>query len=282
MKSKYVMYSNKIYNDISIMYDSDIHYVPGMKLDYLNFQLECLKKDPSTYYFLLGDLVNDSNINLNDLKEIRDILFKICKTKTKVFAILGNHDQVSKINSNGWQTYYNKNFVDMLRDIDGFNLLENESFRDENIIIHGTRFDSEFYDGEVHEPVDKYVYVMNNNLNYERDTFNILLDHSPYSVFNKSKFDLVPQLSSVDVVFSGHFHNGLIPYYIGRYLPGNFGLVSYKKLFQNNARGMKNITDNTIGFISAPVTTFAEHYGFLQKFNVLYPPVQQKVLIKKI
>lgn len=170
----------------------------------------------------------------------------------------------------------------MLRDIDGFNLLENECVCDGNVVIHGTRFVSSYYNEKDYEPMDEYVNVMNKNLNYGNDdTFNILLDHSPYRSFDKKSFEFIQTLHDTDIVFSGHVHNGLIPCYVDNILPGNFGFFSYTKLFPQNVRGRKQITDNTVGFISSPITTFADHYGIFQKLNALYPPVEQKVLIKK-
>lgn len=109
MRKQDVIYSSKLSEDISITYDSDIHYVKGMKLDFLYRQLDNLVKDPTTYYFLLGerDIVNDSRISKEDLRKLRDVLASITKTKTKVYAILGNHDQVTKEENDIWVDYYN-------------------------------------------------------------------------------------------------------------------------------------------------------------------------------
>ena len=281
MKKTNIIYSSKIKENLSITYDSDLHYMPGMNLNYLKKQIDNLESDPTTYYFLLGDLLNDSKIDLKDLQELRDVLAKISKTKTKVYAILGNHDQVTRDNQHGWKAYYNQEFANMLREIDGFNLLENESIYDDNIVIHGTRFNSHYYEKDVYEPIEEYISIMSKISAYQKETFNILLEHSPYRVFDKDYISKVPALYETDLIFSGHFHNGLIPSYISKYLKGNVGLIAYSKLFPKNTRGKKQITDNTVGFISAPITTFAPHYGSLQKLNTFYPPIEQKVLIKR-
>lgn len=286
MKKIDVIYSSKIDKDISITYDSDIHYDKGMRLDYLYRQLHNLENDPTTYYFLLGDIVNDSKIDKEDLKELRDVLAKIAATGTKVYAILGNHDQVTKSETGDWIECYNCEYVDMFRNINGFNLLENECVCDNNIVICGTRFPSSYYytkGSDVHEPIDEYVNTMRKALNYgEIDTFNILLDHSPYHAFDSSTFDLIPNLSETDAIFSGHFHNGLVPCYIDKVLPGNFGIIAYRKLLPKNVRGKKQINDDTVGFVSSPITTFAGHYRGLQKLNAFYPPMEQKVLVKSL
>jgi len=282
MKNNKVIYSSKIEKNLSITYDSDLHYMPLMNLDYLKSRIENFENDPTTYYFLLGDLINDSGIDVKELKELRDILYKLTKTKTKVYAILGNHDTVTKEKNGIWEEYYNQEYIEMLRNIDGFNLLENEVKKDGDILIGGTSFGARYYDKKNLEPVNEWCNVINNKLNYEdRHTFNILLDHSPYRAFDKENYSNIPYMNNVDIIFSGHFHNGLIPSYVDKYLPFNFGLIGYGNLFPRNARGIKKITDSTIGFISAPITTFAPHYGFLQKLNLLYPPVEQKVLVKK-
>ena len=84
------------------------------------------------------------------------------------------------------------------------------------------------------------------------------------------------------MIFSGHFHNGLIPNYLDKMIHGNFGLISYGRLFPRNARGEKEIVDNIYGFISSPITTFSKLHHLFSKLNVLYTPVDQKVLAKKI
>lgn len=276
-----IIYSKKIVGDISITYDSDLHYMPGMKLDYLYRQLSSLEKNPTTYYFFLGDLINDSKIDVKDLKEIRDIFSKIAKTRTRVYIVLGNRDQTTDVEGR-WQEYYNQEYADMLRDIDEVTVLENESVQDENIVIHGTMFSPEYYYDRNHEPEQHYIEVMKNTLTYKDDTFNILLDHSPYRVFDENVFTRIPNLSSTDLVFSGHFHNGLIPSYLDKVLPGNFGITAYRKIFPENARGRKKINNGTIGLISSPITTFSGHHGVMRRLNMFYPPIEQKVLVKKI
>lgn len=273
-----VIETEKIDNSISITYDSDLHYVPEMKLDYLYRQYESLDKDPTTYYFFLGDLINDSRIDVFELRKLKDAVAKISKTKTKVYFILGNCDRTTRVN--GYcEEYYNKEYIDMIKDIDGVSVLENEMHQDGKIVIHGVSFSSDYYYEK--EPIEECCNILDGTLMYGKDTFNILLSHSPYRIFDKNICETIPNFLNTDIVFAGHFHNGLVPSYLDKFFPGNYGIVAYKKFFPDNARGKRRITSNTTGFISSPITTFSNHHGHFTKLNVLYPPTEQKVIIKK-
>lgn len=96
------------------------------------------------------------------------------------------------------------------------------------------------------------------------------------TVFNKLK-----DSQKIDLVLSGHYHNGCIPTYFDRIFPTNRGLISpYLELFPNNARGIKQINQQTTGIIYSPITTFSTHSKVLSKVNTLYVPESQRVFIK--
>ncbi len=280
MKRDYVVYSDKLNKDIRCVVLSDIHYIPGMKLDFLYNQLEKIKSDVPDYVIILGDLINDGLYDVEELKELRKWLYDLSKVGCKVISILGNHEQLTQKYSDDWEECYNPDYVNMLKNYDNFTLLENATLETGDIMFGGTRFSGDYYDKRK-EPISEYKKGMKNAV-FSPDKLNILLDHSPVRSFDSKVIGDIKSLNDVDLVLSGHIHNGCIPNYVSGWFPGNFGLIDpYMQLFPKNARGMKQITDNTVGIAFAPVTTFTGYQGLFQKLNFMYPPVTQQVLVKK-
>lgn len=274
--------NQRLKRDLNILILSDIHYVPKANLNYLYHQIELLDKQRCDYVFILGDIINDSKYGIEDLKELRDCLISltnVCKKhNTKIFAILGNHDQMTK--RDNWCEFYNQEYVAMLRNIEGFNLLENELFQDNDVAIAGTKFYASYYLNQ--EPLKQYLHQMQKFRWNDYDSYNILLDHSPRRVFNPSIFNALSTLEATDLVLSGHYHNGCVPNFLN-FIPNNRGIISpYMYMFPNNARGKKQINDRTSGYISPAVIEFSDDKPFLSKFNFLYRPTTQKILVKKI
>lgn len=281
MKTFYTTNSN-LDKDISSTILSDIHYVPGFDLSFLNYQVDLLDKNPTDYVFILGDIINDSKYGIDDLKELRDWIYrltKVCqKHNIKIFSILGNHDQTTK--EENWREFDNQEYVDMLRNIKGFNLLENEVVQDGNVAIAGIKFYGNYYTSD--EPLKQYLYKMQKFRWINSDSYNILLDHSPRRVFNPKIFNIISSLKSTDLVLSGHYHNGCIPNFLS-WLPTNYGFISpYMYMFPNNARGVKQLSQRTVGYIAPAITEFSDDKKILKNFNFLYRPSTQKILIKKI
>lgn len=281
MKTFYTTNSN-LDKDISSTILSDIHYVPGFDLSFLNYQVDLLDKNPTDYVFILGDIINDSKYNISELKELRDWIYRLTKVcqnhNTKIFSILGNHDQTTK--EEKWREFYNQEYVAMLRNIKGFNLLENEVIQDGNVAIAGIKFYGNYYTND--EPLKQYLHKMQKFRWNDYDSYNILLDHSPRRTFNPKIFNTISTLKPTDLVLSGHYHNGCIPNFLS-WLPTNYGFISpYMYMFPNNARGVKQLNQRTVGYIAPAITEFSDDKKILKNFNFLYRPSTQKILVKKI
>ena len=115
MNKTYTVYSDKIKKDKRIIMLSDIHYEPGMKLDFLYNQLEKLKTDMPDYVTILGDLINDGLFSQEELKDLREWLYELSKLDCKIINILGNHEQLTQKNNKNWEECYNPNYVNMLK-----------------------------------------------------------------------------------------------------------------------------------------------------------------------
>lgn len=275
---KIILDSNKVTKDIYTKIYSDIQYIPGDDLSYLKRNLEELKTNHTDYIFFLGDLLDDSIYDLNQTRDLLNIISEMTKY-TKVILILGNHDQFTKNFTGKWQEYYNVEFVHKLRNL-GVNVLTNQYYEDKDLSIYGLRFPGMYYERK--EPKEEFINRTKNIDFTKSDKFNILLEHSPYHTFNERFMNELGILNNVDLVLAGHYHNGCLPWYIGKFIPGNRGIIDpYMNKFPKNARGKKYITDDCLGIISTPVTTFSSNSKVLKKVNKIYIPRNQEIIIRK-
>ena len=272
---KKVIKSNKIKKDLYAKLYSDLHYIPGDNLSFLEKSVEKMQLNAPDYIFFLGDLIDDSRYTKEDLKKIYDLVYKMTKL-SKMIMVLGNHDQFTRENDK-WLDYYNNDYVNELKNR-GVILLENKHYQDDNIFVYGTKFSGDYYENR--EPIAEF----NKNIKsvkFDSDKFNILMEHSPKHTFDSTTVKSYSNLNNVDLTLAGHYHNGCIPWYISKILPGNFGLIDpYMNLLPSNARGIKKITDTNLGIVSAPLTTFNQLSG-LSVIQPLYHPTEQNILIKK-
>lgn len=273
---KRVIESKKVNKDIYAKLYSDLHYVPGDKLSFLENSIKKSEINKPDYVFFLGDLIDDSLYTKEQLKELYDLVERMAKL-SKTIMVLGNHDLFTRTEDGKWLDKYNEDYINDLKNR-GVTVLQNETYQDENIFVYGTRFSGDYY--EDREPLKEFVENIK-KAEFDVDKFNVLMEHSPKHTFNSELIQLFDNLKNVDLTLAGHYHNGCIPWYIDKFLPGNFGLMDpYMNILPKNARGVKKITDNNTGIISAPLTTFTSISG-LSKVQPLYRPCEQEILIKK-
>lgn len=267
-----IIESRKVKQDILAYLYSDLHYVPGDDLAFLAEGIEKVKLDKPDYAFFLGDLLHDSSYYLRDYGVLLEWLFQLAQ-ETKVILVLGNHDQLTKDRKGKWKTSYNWELVSAVKDM-GVTVLQNQMYEDDLICVYGMRFPGSYY--EEAEPTNTFLDAIRDVKFSGANKFNILLEHSPRNTFNSR---LMREVENIDLILAGHYHNGCVPWYLDKLLGGNKGLIDpYGKLFPFMARGEAKIVDSTKGIIVAPITTLAEH----KILNMMYPPIDQRLLIKKI
>jgi len=273
---KKVIKSEKVKKDLYAKLYSDLHYIPGSNLTFLKKSIEKMEINKPDYVFFLGDLIDDSKYTKEQLIKIYDLVYRMSKL-TKVLMVLGNHDQFTRTNDNKWLDFYNDDYINELKNM-GIILLENESYKDDNIFAYGTKFSGDYYENK--EPINEF-YENIKSVEFDKDKFNILMEHSPKHTFDKNTVKSLQNLKKLDLTLAGHYHNGCVPWYISKNLPGNVGLIDpYMNVLPVNARGIKKITDTNLGIISAPLTTFNKLSG-LSFVQPLYFPTEQNILIKK-
>lgn len=195
------------FDGLKVIHFSDLHYLRITNKDTLKNVIDEINLINPDIVFFTGDLVDkDFELSENEEVELIRLLGEI-NSKYGKYAAIGNHD------------YYKD--AEQLKNIfasSDFNLMRNDYD-----IIYGDNDDKLFIGG-----VDTYSYdaadidkVMEYFYDNEDISYKIILAHEPdYTDTIISKYD-------VDLVLSGHSHNGQIniPYIKKLFLP--FGSEKY-------------------------------------------------------
>ena len=283
----------KISKDTKISLMSDFHFSERTEHNRIIKLIDDVEKEQPDYIFLLGDIINDGK-NVNNIFRNVSFYLNLIGTLAPVYMVYGNHDVMVKNNDN-WDEFVNDDYVSMLKGIYNMRVLDDESVMlRENIGLVGIKLPFSYYQN-YSEDSSKCLEIMNDKVNNHlldnifNSSFNIFLTHTPNNFFDKEFYlklldtikNDINRNVNFDVLIAGHLHNGLIPSYVDKIIPGNRGLVGVVgknyKLLANNSRGIKNITDNTKGIILPAVTTL-ESYPSL---NGMYPAKAKTLVLKK-
>ena len=293
METFYIDTLGKINKDTTISLYSDFHINKNVDANRYTKVLNNLEKDNPNYIFILGDFIENPNISSSDIDCVYNYLCLLTSI-APIYYIYGNHELRTEINGEEI-TSINKDYFQMLKAVPKLKVLDNESvLLDENIGLTGVTLPFKYYveDNENREAYLKYIndFLINNLLgNLNNNSFNILLQHSPNNILDKETYlkilAMIKQILNKDFNFEltilGHLHNGLIPVYLEKFLPGNKGIIGIKgnkrNLFQDNCRGSKNITDDTKAIILPAVSSLP--YNPL--INCFYPPGGKTLILKK-
>lgn len=276
-------FTDNIKKDIRIALLSDIHYSKKFNVDNLyniNKNLEEIKPD---YICMPGDII-DGNYLLKDnpnndsfLKWIES-LGKI----TKVIISVGNHDiNIDK----DFNRYWNDEFFNKMRNIDNVYFLDNLSYEDDIVKFIG--YTSIYDHNDILEDNNTYINHFNEIFNdLDNSKYNILMCHSPRVVLRDEIFTKLNVYKNINMVLSGHMHNGMYLPIMEKIDKSNRGIISpYKRLFPKIARGhvRKNYDNHSVDYIiSGGVTKLSQSSSkFLMPFNILYPPHVEIIDIKR-
>lgn len=207
-----VLTDKKIPRSIKIVLISDIHAgdspIFSGKFN-MNSTLRGLKKIRKIDGFALcGDFVNNAKSWLNPyvMKNFINFVEKAA-TIAPVFLVRGNHDiyMASKRTEEKYQE---------LGKIKNVFLIDNKQIDLFGIKITGFSPRHETYDLVKHGRKSQYVATedfKNASFEFEKEEFNLIFTHSPYSLMNKTAMEALPDFfEKCDVVLSGHLHNGLM------------------------------------------------------------------------
>ena len=270
-ENNFGLITDKKIKDTNILIFTDIH----ISINFSFYKLEMLvnyaqKKHPD-YIFLLGDLLDKQSVLLNDDIKNNTLTFlnKLAQI-SKVIIIKGNHFYYSIIKNQQIVI----DFINEIKKIDNLTLLDNKSILFDNINIVGLDLDKKYYRKKVSQEAeniiintyDKYIK------NVSKDTYNILLCHSPEHILNDNVYK---KIANFDLILSGHMHSGIIP------LPHNYGLIGpAKNFFCKKAHGLIK-RENTSLLVARQVTTFSQiSPKIFHSFNIFFPIYVTELVIK--
>ncbi len=268
-------------NNLKILVLSDIHYHKNTHK--LKVILKYLSKHQFDMIFLVGDII-DSTKTLNNSDAKKNIINFIdtLSKHAKVYLSFGSHDESNYNKKDLKRTY-------ALNDALNENLKENtQIFYEENKTYELDKFktltiinpsftyamDRDRTPNIINQEVQKYSYLKN----LDKNKYNILLCHYPNFVFHLNKAGL---LDNIDLVISGHNHNGMTQL---RILPlekilnllGNpyRGIITPNKSFKleetKNLRGFIPLNKRTSLLINPAVTSLGNMTKILQYGDFLF------------
>lgn len=286
---KHIINTEKNVKTINITAHSDLHFDKDTSVKRLKFLLNLIESENPDYNLFLGDFIDDAKIGSDYLRCLRKYLEELGKF-APIYYVLGNHDGMTRNKNNNWEGYTNDYFMDLLYSLDNMHIVENDVAKlQEGISITGISLPWNFYEKD-EESREKYIEYANNLYKYIKyklnsSDFNIFLQHTPNNAFEKEVIENLDLFKNIDLIISGHQHNGLVPKILNKF-GGNRGLVGFYgpnlTVGLDNCRGEKQITDNTKGIILPPTRAF--NAGNFQPIvdKILPNPVENIKIMKKV
>lgn len=216
---------------------------------------------------ITGDVINDVR-DLED-KNYRKNISSSLKSFTSgipTFVSYGNHDLMTKDSIGKWtkadlQKY--RDFIASFRNIHSVENNELVSHEGFNLTAYSPDFD---YYERFHEDTGYYMndFISTFNPSFDDKTYNILLTHTSSPLLESLEDGKLHTLENIDLVLSGHMHNGVIPF------TKTYGLISPQfKFFPKYAHGDIECYD-TLFVINGPVNPIL---SFPIVNNILGPSV---------
>lgn len=272
--TSYKLYKNELSKNLKIFVMSDIHFSYAVSDEKLDYILAEIAKENPHYVFLVGDLIDSSEVLIDKCERKRLISWiEKLSSITKLMITLGNHDSygINPIN-NEWIRKYDSLFFEEIDKMDNVHVLNNLSYEDEWIYVTGFHASHEYY-----HPIrggserrETLLEELEDSIpsSMPSDKIKFFLFHSPIWLTDK---EVSKALEEYDYFISGHMHNGCVPPVLDELWPSDRGLISPSKhLFEHNARNtLIDSTDKLI--VSGAVTTFHACSKGMRIFNILFP-----------
>lgn len=260
MNRIYTISSLKIKKPITLFLISDLHYFTSKDIKKYQFILTSIKAKKPDYVCVTGDILDSADVF--DTDKILGF-FRDCSKYSKVMLVLGNHDVTI---GDKYKVLYKKpEFFEKLSHIPNLNILDNKMVEENDICFYGVEYPLSFYyDGKEKEfDYNSFFPVWDSR---KKDKFQLLLIHTSTEIIDR--FSSIPFVNKMDLVVSGHTHNGMVPKILEPLFRNN-GLISPgKKWFPKNVRG-KLTKKNTTFIISGGVTKLSKR-SHLEKIDFLW------------
>ena len=192
---------------------------------------------------------------------------------TKVIISLGNHDVTDKKGN----YMYPSIMISVLKYMNNVILLDNEIYEDDNVRFIGYTQNkgTKYQENKSEETVINELNDLIKNI--DSNKYNILLSHNPLYVSNKKVYENINKYNMINLILSGHTHNGMLP----NFIKTNRLLVTPgKKIFYKEGRGHYK-RGNTDIVVNGAVIKLSKTAGFLHLFNFLFTTNIDCIIINK-
>lgn len=259
------MIEEKIYNlgdkNKKICLLTDIHYDLKYDLTIFDKIIESIKINKPDYICIVGDTIDNAAIINQDLTPLINFIKKLASI-SQVIITRGNHEtKKEKYNTLDW--FLNLNRIENVYFLNNKNLIRGDiCFIDINLSNNYFK----------KEKVNVFIKEFNEKTNIKPIYYNVLLCHSPYNVLREQTIISCPNISKVNLILSGHMHNGLVPKWLDK--KSNIGLIGPTfTIFPKFARGIvtKNIKGKKINLVISGGITKLSSSSKLSFLNKLYP-----------
>lgn len=290
-EKEYELTSSKIKKEIKFVLFSDLHKCEKYNLEKDSYLLGYVKEVQPDAILIPGDIIDDSDISIEEQDKVLEFLNKLSKTNEKKKAIkilisLGNHDIMTQNkelcqekSETKWGEYINREWLKRLRNNENIILLDNIPYYDEELNINYkgytlpvSYFEKTKEDKESLTNVANYIntYMMPYN---RPDAFNISLFHASNSLLDNQVLEDTNTIKNCDLMVSGHMHGGVL--HLGR-----IGAISpVKKLFPKYVSGKIDKTSPTGEKMTAIITTGVSKLNIPAVDKILKPEVV-KIMVK--
>lgn len=283
------LYSSELNREILIADTGDFHIShisSKKKLDAVRENI-CLKKP--NYICINGDYIDKPEILEEPiLYEYSIEYLKQLSFISPVMMVIGSHEYA------GDKGYYNlnENWISDIKSLKNVNLLDNSKCEFDDIRFLGYTTSYDYYSLNSKNKrsfEDENILISEYNSLMPKagdEMYNVLMCHSPICILNEKVLNSVNDMKLINLILTGHMHNGMLPNFISKMLPNNIGLIApNKSLFPDNARGIvtKQIDDHEIVMIiNGGVTKIQETAPKILHFaDNLYNPQIDYIKIKE-
>lgn len=276
-----------------VAFFSDIHYVKEFDQSIFSQIIYHLKQYKPDFICIGGDIV-DSAKEFDDLNNQKILLqlFQQLGDIATTLIIFGNHDLIN-YEKKKKIFHWNKEWIQKINQLQNVHLLHNSNYETKHINFIGYTQSLDYY----HSIIKRGKYDDNEQLLIQElnqflhkwicsEKCNILLCHSPIKILQDNTISNVDLLKEIRLILTGHMHNGLVPTWLEKIFPNNYGLISpNKQLLPKVARGMieKDFDESTISLIVSGGIVKIQDCApkIIQPMNQLYPASMEYIKIKR-
>lgn len=258
---------------------SDIHYHSNYNQKIFDNIITQIKNNKPDYINIAGDILDSSNTkNLDKLKNFLEQLSKIAPT----IVVIGNHDEKMG-QMHKWKFEPSKRLIELLNSIPNIHLLRDETYTKDNITFYGIDFSYQYYEKDFETYESFCNELKDKKCNIPKDTYNIMLIHTPINIYNFLKKNPNHKLNNSDLILSGHMHNGCLPFWISNTLNKLFktsrSIISpTRKIFPKYAQGRIYEKD---GYVYEGLMKFSNSTKIFNKIDFIYHKQVTFITIKK-